>query len=96
LVWFFGLTGTAILGWMAWSRSLPWVWWQYLIFALIALDVLGGVVANSLNTCKRFYHSPVKPEETGSAARSKNHVIFTAYHIHPVIAGLLFGSMNWG
>ncbi|MBE7534249.1 MAG: hypothetical protein HS124_00720 [Anaerolineales bacterium] len=95
LVWLFGLSGAAVLGWMAWSRSLPWAWWQYLIFILIALDVLGGVVANSLNACKRFYHAPIKPEETGFTARSKNHIIFAVFHIHTIIAGLVFGSMNW-
>lgn len=96
LVWIFGLTGAAILGWMAWTRSLPWTWWQYAIAGLMALDVLGGVVANSLNSCKRFYHAPLQPEETGYTAFAKNHLGFTALHVHPIIAGLFFGTRNWG
>ena len=96
LVWIFGLTGTAILGWMAWTQSLPWAWWQYVIAGLMALDVLGGVVANSLNSCKRFYHAPLQPEETGSTAFAKNHVGFSALHVHPIIAALFFGTTNWG
>jgi len=94
LVWLFGILSTALLGWYWWSHAMDWTWWQYAIALLLALDVLGGVVANSLNSCKRFYHSPIQPEETGFTALAKNHFIFTALHIHPVIIGLLFGNMN--
>ncbi len=95
LIWVFGLTGTVILGWVAWTRELPWAWWQYAIAGLMAVDVLGGVVANSLNTCKRFYHTPLRPDETGSIAFAKNHMAFTALHVYPLIAGLFFGKINW-
>jgi hypothetical protein len=95
LVWIFGLTGTAILGWMGWTRSLPWAWWQFAIAGLMAVDILGGVVANSLNSCKRFYHTPLKPEETGTTAFAKNHIAFTALHLYPWVAGLFFGKTNW-
>ena len=73
---------------------MDWSWWQYAIALLLALDVLGGVVANSLNSCKRFYHSPIQPEEIGFTALAKNHFIFTALHIHPLIIGLIFGNIN--
>ena len=96
VVWIFGLTGTLILGWFWRTNSMNWAWWQYGIAALLALDVLGGVAANSLNSCKRFYHSPLKPEETGLTALSKNHFAFTALHVHPLLVGLLFGNLNWG
>jgi hypothetical protein len=95
-VWVFGLIGTAILGWTAWTHSMPWTWWQYGIAGLLALDVLGGVVANALNSCKRYYHAPFQPEESGFNAFAKNHMAFTALHVHPLLAGLLFGNMNWG
>jgi hypothetical protein len=94
LVWIFGLVGTAILGWLAWAQSFPWTWWQYVLAGLLALDVLGGVVANALNSCKRFYHSPLQPEETGFTALSKNHVAFSLFHVHPLIVGLFFGEAN--
>jgi hypothetical protein len=45
----------------------------------------GGVVANGLNSCKRFYHSPVKPDEGALVRAAKNHRIFTALHLHPVV-----------
>ena len=88
-----GVIGTGIVIWHASTQSLPWAWWQYAIAALLALDVLGGVIANSLNSCKRYYHSPVKPEETGFTALAKNHFVFTLLHVHPILIGLLF-SLN--
>ena len=94
LVWLFGILSTALLGWYWWRHAMDWSWWQYAIALLLALDVLGGVVANSLNSCKRFYHSPIQPEETGFTALAKNHFIFTALHIHPLIIGLIFGNIN--
>ena len=96
IVWVFGLLGTGILGWVVWTHSIPWTWWQFAVAALLALDVLGGVVANALNSCKRFYHSPVKPEETGFTGLAKNHFVFTAFHVHTVIVGVLFGKLDFG
>lgn len=95
LVWVFGLLGAAVLGWHWGVASLPWMWWHYVIAALFALDVLGGVVANSLNSCKRFYHSPLQPMETGFTALAKNHLAFAAFHVHPLLVGLIFGPLNW-
>ena len=94
LVWLFGILSTALLGLYWWSHAMDWSWWQYAIALLLALDVLGGVVANSLNSCKRFYHSPIQHEETGFTALAKNHFAFTLLHIHPILIGLVFGNMN--
>ena len=95
LVWAFGLAGTAILAWVWWTSDLAWTWWQYAVAALLALDVLGGVAANALNSCKRFYHSPLKPEETGFVAFSKNHLLFSILHVHSLIVGIFLGNGNW-
>jgi hypothetical protein len=94
LVWGFGVLGTAILGWVAWTHSIPWTWWQYVIAALISLDVLGGVTANALNSCKRFYHAPLQTGETGFTGLSKNHYAFVAFHVHTLIVGILFGGFD--
>ena len=94
LVWTVGLFATGILAWVVWTRSIPWTIWQYLVAGLMALDVFGGVVANALNSCKRFYHAPLQPEETGLTRLAKNHLAFTALHVHPLLAALLFGG-NW-
>jgi len=96
LVWIFGITGTIMLGIFWRTSSIQWIWWQFAIAALLALDVLGGVAANSLNSCKRFYHSPLRPEEKGFTALAKNHTAFTLFHIHPILIGLVFGNMDWG
>ena len=95
LVWGLGLLGTALITWTWWTASPGWAWWQYAIALLLTLDVIGGVTANALNSCKRFYHAPLKAEETGIARFAKNHLAFTLLHIHPILIGLIFGSMNW-
>lgn len=94
LVWVLAIGSSLLLGFF-WLKTTSWMWWQYAIAALLALDTLGGVVANSLNSCKRYYHSPIQPEEKGFNALSKNHVAFTAMHVHPLLVALLFSNMNW-
>lgn len=95
LVWCFGLLATALAGWAVWEKAIPWTGWQYVIAGLLALDVLGGVVANALNSCKRFYHAPLQAEETGLLRFVKNHLVFTVLHVHPLLIGFLFGQSNW-
>jgi hypothetical protein len=41
---------------------------------IFAFDVVGGVVANSLNSCKRFYHTAAKSDEPQYTAFFKNHL----------------------
>jgi hypothetical protein len=67
------------------SGVLPWAWWQLLIAAVIAFDVSGGVVANSLNSCKRFFHAPPEGEEPRYVRLFRNELFFAALHVHPVI-----------
>lgn len=92
LVWTVGLFATALLGWVLWTRSVPWTIWQYLVAGLMALDVFGGVVANALNSCKRFYHVPLQPEEKGLTRLAKNPLAFAALHVHPLLVVFLFGG----
>lgn len=94
LVWILAIGSSLLLGFF-WLKTSAWTWWQIIIASLLTLDILGGVIANSLNSCKRYYHSPIQPEETGFTALSKNHFVFTALHVHPLLVGLLFGNMNW-
>ncbi len=74
------------------AGRLDWRPWQYVVAGLIALDAGGGVVANSLNTCKRFYHAPLHDEESGIAAWAKNHAFFVALHVHPLLVGVLYAG----
>lgn len=62
---------------------------------MFAYDVCGGVVANSLNSGKRFYSSPPQAGESRVIHLLKNHRFFAALHIHPLIIGWVFGSGNW-
>ncbi len=86
------LGGAALYGFFFLRRAFPWAGWQYLLAAVLAYDVLGGVVANTLNSCKRFYHTPPRPEEPRYAAFFKNHLAFTALHVHPLLAAALYGG----
>jgi hypothetical protein len=73
---------------------LVWTWWQWVIAILIGMDISSGAVANALNSCKRFYHSPTKPEEAGYRLL-KNPILFTAIHIYPFIVWILFEESSW-
>lgn len=75
--------------------DLGWELWQYLIAILLAFDVMGGVVANSLNSCKRFYHTPPKPDESWLVRFLKNPHLFSAIHIHTILVGALFANFDW-
>ncbi|MFW5880998.1 MAG: hypothetical protein ACOCTP_00585 [Roseicyclus sp.] len=58
--------------------------WQVALLALFAFDIAGGAVANMLNSCKRLYHSPLRPEDGAVLRALKNPRLFTALHVHPV------------
>jgi len=91
LVWAAGFVGLGLYGYFYLTQAFNWAWWQYLIAALMAFDILGGVVANSLNSCKRFYHTPAKP---GESVFFKNHLAFSALHIYPLLVSVLYASTN--
>lgn len=106
--WLFGTGATpaekmlahsiAVLGALALAvagRHLHWSWWQWLLGLLLVWDLVGGVVANGLDTAKRFYHSPLPPT-TKRPARVLHHPVgFTGAHIQPILAGLCFPGGTW-
>ncbi len=92
LVWATALVTLSLYVLLYWTGRLDWTWWQYAAAALLALDVGGGVIANSLNACKRFYHTPLRPDETGLIAAAKNHYVFVALHLHPLLVWGLYGN----
>ena len=95
LGWAAGLVGIVIIGFFYWQNKFDWTIWQYIIVAIIAFDVIGGAVANSLNSCKRFYHSPLQTFESNYVKLAKNHLFFSIIHIHPLVVSLLFLSSSW-
>lgn len=77
------------------GQGLGWAWWQWLVGLLLVWDLAGGVVANGLDTAKRFYHSPLE-RPAGPAARFLHHPVgFTAAHVQPLLAGLVFSGGPW-
>jgi len=73
---------------------VQWAWWQWIIALAIGADISAGAVANALNSCKRFYHSPLQPGEE-KYRLVKNPVLFSAMHIYPLIVWLVFDRANW-
>ena len=77
------------LRWQGYEAAQGWRFW---VLLALVFDVAGGVTANMLNSCKRYYHAPVQQNEHGFAAFSKNSFGFALIHIHPIIAAWAFGG----
>lgn len=92
--WGGGLIGIGITGFFYYKHEFDWTNWQYIVVAIIAYDTVGGAVANSLNSCKRFYHSSIQTFEPGYVKLAKNHLFFTLIHVHTLIISLLFSTVN--
>lgn len=84
---------TAIILAMNFYRDAPIAeGWRIALLAFFAFDIAGGAVANMLNSCKRYYHSDPQPGEGVRARMAKNATVFTAIHVHPIIAAYVFGG----
>jgi hypothetical protein len=82
------LSGSVLAAWLTygvWASESQWTALQWIVGLFIAVDVGGGVVANALNSCKRFYHTPLKADERGFTALAKNHYAFAGFHVHTVV-----------
>ncbi len=78
-------------------NDLQWSIGQYLLAVLIGMDIGAGAVANSLNSCKRFYHTPRRQTESRLVGWLKNKFFFSALHIYPLVVSLVWGnSTRWG
>ncbi|MFN9271528.1 MAG: hypothetical protein ACK54F_05175 [Planctomycetia bacterium] len=66
-----------------------WDWWIYVVCAIFAFDIAGGVVANATNSCKRFYQTPSKPDDPAVVRFLKSGINFDLLHLHPVVLALL-------
>ncbi|GAA1527640.1 hypothetical protein GCM10009678_06670 [Actinomadura kijaniata] len=106
--WFFGTGTTAaeyalpcaaavagIAGLLASARGLDWEWWRHLVAIALVVDLAGGVVANGLDAAKRFYHGPLPLPPTRLNRFLHDPVGFTAVHLQPIVAGLVFGGPWW-
>lgn len=86
----FGI-GALVIG----GQGLGWAWWQWLIGALLVHDLAGGVVANGLDSAKRFYHSPLTFTDSVFARFIHHPVGFTALHVQPVLIALVIPGGTW-
>lgn len=74
---------------------LQWDYYQIIVAGLLAFDLGGGMISNSLNSGKRFYHTEAKETEGKAGKFLKNHLLFGLIHVHPFIIGLMFNNMDW-
>jgi len=83
------LAAAALAPLLAWQQELGWNIARYLVAALLAFDLVGGVITNGTATATRWYHRP--------GQGMKEHLGFTAIHfLHPLLVGWLFLDGNWG
>lgn len=90
--------GVALALWLAfdvWRSETPWGWGARALGLLVAFDIGGGAVANGLNTCKRFYGTPAKPDEGWPARLLKNHLLFAMAHIHALVVWAVWAPAAW-
>lgn len=89
LIFAVSIGGTILLLAHSANRQLDWTALQVVLVALLALDLLGGVVANATTAAKRWYHRPGQTE--------RDHLGFIAVHfIHPLLIALVFREADWG
>ncbi len=72
-------------------------WWviHYVLVAIVALDVLGGVVANALSSAKRDHHGPPADPSSRSGRISRSPALFTALHVQPIIVAVVVPPHSW-
>lgn len=90
LAWLGAGALTGIVAADAHAAAENWSLMQWAVAIFIAIDVGGGVVANALNSCKRFYHSPARPREGWFVRLAKRPLMFTAIHVHTVVVAAIW------
>ena len=69
-------------------NNLGWTTTQMIIAALLAGDIIGGVITNATATAKRWYHRP--------GQGFKEHLLFTAVHVAQLFfVGWFFRDGDW-
>eukprot|EP00177_Eucheuma_denticulatum_P008449 GFKZ01015360.1.p1 GENE.GFKZ01015360.1~~GFKZ01015360.1.p1 ORF type:complete len:232 (+),score=30.64 GFKZ01015360.1:77-697(+) len=73
-------------------HASPTPLWKCLLLFFLSFDIAGGAVANMLNSCKRYYHTPAAPSDTLQTRLLKNVQWFTLLHVQPVVMGAVYGE----
>ncbi|NOI30413.1 hypothetical protein [Vibrio coralliilyticus] len=83
-----------ILYFFSW-RELNWNLWQVGIAAVLTLDMVGGVLTNSLNSMKRFLHTEGNvSNESWLAQLVRSRFLFPAIHGQLYLVPLFF-DVGW-
>lgn len=94
------VAGTAIAVVLAAAAGVSWNALQWAVAVVIAFDLLGGVVANGLNSAKRAHFGPAAdaPAPGPLARLTRRPVLFAAVHVQPIIVSLVFPPHEpwWG
>ncbi|RUO27018.1 hypothetical protein CWE09_10090 [Aliidiomarina minuta] len=76
----------AMTGW-AGIKMESWSWWQFIVFWILLVDMIGGVITNATASAKRWYHR--------YQIAAKDHLLFVALHaIQPLLIVILFAPEN--
>ncbi len=91
-----GAAGTAIVLAVCIIRfGDDWSLLAYVLVAIIALDVLGGIVANALNAAKRDHHGPPPADDSRTNRVLRDPVLFSALHIQPIVLAIVVPPHAW-
>jgi hypothetical protein len=94
-VWATAVAGTFLAVLIAAQADVDWAWWQWLVVATLAVDLIGGPVANALGSAKLLYHRPLPTEASPLQRLAHNPVAFTAIHVQPFVAAALLPDDRW-
>lgn len=90
------VVGTAgVLAAVALTSPDVWALWQYAVAAVVAFDLIGGVVANALASAQREHERPDRPGDGPLLRLVRRPVLFSALHVQPILVGLLFPGAPW-
>lgn len=95
LVWATAGAGTLLAVGIAVRDDVEWAWWQWLVVLALAVDLIGGPVANSLGSAKRLYHRPLPAEATTAQRLLHDPVVFTAIHVQPFVVAAVLPGHRW-
>jgi hypothetical protein len=95
LMWAAGLAGAGLMIFLSQRGYLAWGWFQTVIGAVVAFDLVGGAVAFNLNSAKRFYHGPAQPSEHGLVRLMKGSFYVPATHVHPILVYFLYAPDDY-
>lgn len=91
-----GLLGALLVTGTAAAQASGWSGVQYAVAAVVAFDVVGGVIANGLGSAKRDHFGPPAATARTTAGRvARTPVLFTALHVHPVVVALVYDPAAW-